>query len=461
MGNRQVYGQDYWETYAPCVSFTLVRVFLSIAASRRYFIHLIDIKTAYLNGVLDEEIYGHVPEGMEEFASGCRYMRILRSLYGLKQAGRIWALLLQSVLKEFTLIQSSMDVCIFTKELPTGTVFVLFHVDDIVIAVPRQSEDYLVLLKKQLLARFKGKDFGQITEFLNIIFNYDQEAGIISLSLEHYINSALRTLDLQEIATSRTPMDEDYIKDQLLHLESPLCDRTRYQKLIGSLIYISTMCRPDITTATLILARASSSPRNVHMAAAVKIYGYLKHTASQVLKLGTMPKVLNFALCDSDFAGSPLPSDKMISRTGYVIFVCGGAVSWYSKMQTFASSSSTHAEFIALFSTTQEINYLVDVLSNTNQDDGAPTILLNDNSSANTILISENMTAKSKHFRLKYLCAKQSVGITTDPMHISTHENLADLFTKPLGFHKFNYFSTRILNPSLFDLEKFVDAARR
>lgn len=461
MGNRQVYGEDYWATYAPCVSFTLVRVFLSIAASRKYFIHLIDIKTAYLNGTLDEEIYGIVPEGMESFAEGRRFMRILRSLYGLRQSGRIWALLLQSTLKEFSLVQSTMDVCIFTKELATGTVFVLFHVDDIVISVPPQSFDYLVSLKKLLLDRFKGKDCGQISQFLNIMFDYRQEKGILSLSLAHYINSALRNLDLLEIPTSRIPMDENYLKEQILNLDSPLCDKTYFQKLIGILIYISTMCRPDITTATLILSRQCANPRMVHMEAALKIFGYLKRTSSRVLKLGTMPNTLKFALCDSDFAGSPLPSDEMVSRTGYVIFVCGGAVSWYSKMQTITTSSSTHAEFVALFTTTQELNFIIDTLSNTKQDDGIPSYLFNDNSSANTILISENMTAKSKHFRLKFLCAKQSVGITTDPIHISTHENLADLFTKPLSYQKFSYFADRVLDPSLFELEKFVKAGRR
>ena len=102
-GNRQVYGQDYWDTYAPCVSFTLARVFLSIAASRNYHhIHLVVIKTAYLNGVLNEEFYGIVPEGMEEIAEGRKFMRILKSLYGLKQAGRIWAIRLQTTLKEST-----------------------------------------------------------------------------------------------------------------------------------------------------------------------------------------------------------------------------------------------------------------------------------------------------------------------------------------------------------------------
>jgi hypothetical protein len=389
-------------------------------------------------------------------------MRILRSLYGLRQSGRIWALLLQSTLKEFDLIQSTMDVCIFTKELTTGTVFILFHVDDIVISVPPQSEDYLISIKKLLLDRFQGKDCGQINQFLNIIFDYDQSKGIISLSLAHYINTALRDLDLLDIPTSRIPMEENYLKDQIIHLDSPPCDRKLFQRVIGCLIYISTTCRPDITTSTLILSRSSANPRVVHLNAAMKIFGYLKRTVNRVLKLGTMTNVLKFGLCDSDFAGSPLPTDELKSRTGYIIFVCGGAVSWYSKMQTItSSSSSTQAEFISLFTTTQETNFLIDVLTNTKQDDGLPLLLFNDNSSANTILVSENMTAKSKHFRLKYLCAKQSVGITINPTHISTHENLADLFTKPLAYQKFTYFSDRVLDPSLFEIEKFADAGKR
>jgi hypothetical protein len=406
-GQRQVYGEDFWETYAPCIPFVLVRMFLSIAASKRHTIHVVDIKTAYLNGVLDEEIYGRVPEGMKEFAGGSLFMRILRSLYGLRQSGRIWAILLQTTLKGFELIQCEMDVCLFTKELANGTVFVLFHVDDIIISVPENEESYMAVLKSQLLDRFKGTDCGEIKQFLNIVFDYDQNKGIISLSLKHYIEEALKTLDLRDVPLEQTPMDEDYVKDQILHVNSPLCDKTRFQKLIGTLIYISTSCRPDISAATLILARSTASPQEVHMVSAIKIFGYLKRTSHKTLKLGTMPEVQKLAFCDSDHAGSTLPKDELKSRTGSIVFVNGGAVSWTSKIQSITTSSSSHAEFIAMFSTTETVNYIVDVLTSTGQDDGKPAPLFNDNSSANTIMKSEALTGKGKHFRLTYLCARQ------------------------------------------------------
>jgi hypothetical protein len=92
----------------------LVRIFLSLAASRKSHIHLVDIKTAYLNGILDEEIYAVVPDGMKSHASGNRFMRLLRAIYGLKQSGRIWALLLQSTLKDLKLI--ACEKCVYFIE---------------------------------------------------------------------------------------------------------------------------------------------------------------------------------------------------------------------------------------------------------------------------------------------------------------------------------------------------------
>jgi hypothetical protein len=167
-----------------------------------------------------------------------------------------------------------------------------------------------------------------------------------------------------------------------------------------------------------------------------------------------------FALCDSDHASSDLERDECKSRSGFVIFVYGGAVMWYSKMQSITATSSSYAEYIAMFETTQRVNYIVDVLGTVSQYDKKPAPLFNDNNSANSVVKSEQLTSQSKFFRIKYHAMKQYVGDTIDPMHISTHENLADVLTKPLGRVKHEQLSSRIMNPKLFKFDELLAAAK-
>jgi len=179
-GHRQIHHIDFEEVYAPVVSVIALRAMLSYFAAHNYLIDGLDFTTAYLNSDLEEEIYMFLPPGFDNLPrdivtppgrapiAGAKWVRIRRGLYGLKQAGRLWAKLLQRTLREFELIQSGMEHCIFRYNTTFGYIWLFFHVDDTIIGGPPQTRDIIDNLKRKILAAFKGKDFGPAKDFLKM-----------------------------------------------------------------------------------------------------------------------------------------------------------------------------------------------------------------------------------------------------------------------------------------------------
>jgi hypothetical protein len=135
-GDKQIFGLYYNEVYSPTISYTAIRLLLSFMASMHYFIESIDIPTAFLYGALEEEVYIHTPSGFPYLNERRRYIRLLRSLYGLRQSSKNWVRLLRASLFDFELLSSTNELCLFRKTLLDGSIlYVLFYVDDILIGV--------------------------------------------------------------------------------------------------------------------------------------------------------------------------------------------------------------------------------------------------------------------------------------------------------------------------------------
>lgn len=287
---------------------------------------------------------------------------------------------------------------------------------------------------------------------------YTPGDGTLQMSQEAYTLQAIEKAEVilaRKLSPRQSPMDHDYHShEQAMQLSDP-ADVGDYQKLIGMLIYLSCQTRPDIATAVNILARHTSNPRIAHTDAVGRVFQYLKATSSLRLTLGGNREQSLLAYCDSDHGSTTLDTNCKRSRTGWIIFFHGGAIAWFSKLQTITTDSSCYAEYVAMYECTKFLVYLRGMLLENEllSPSPPPTVLLNDNNAANTILTSESVSKGSRHFELKYYFTKQYVGDAIAPTRVPTGLNLSDILTKPLPITKHREDTNRIMSPPRLPLE--------
>ena len=267
LGNKQEYGVDYEETFAPVAKMTTVRTILAIAASQSWRLHQMDVKNAFLHGDLQEEIYLKLPSGMTT-SSPHDVCKLRRSLYGLKQAPRAWFEKFRSTLLSFSFTQSQYDSSLFLHTSTSGIVILLVYVDDIIITGTDCS--LITKLQQRLHATFHMKDLSQLTYFLGLEVHYRSHG--LFVNQHKYIQDLITLAGLEDTSSVDTPMEVNvkYRKDEGDLLEEP----TLYRRLVGSLIYLTTT-RPDISYAVHQVSQFMSSPRHLHLFAVRSIIRYL------------------------------------------------------------------------------------------------------------------------------------------------------------------------------------------
>ncbi|GKV28694.1 hypothetical protein SLEP1_g37711 [Rubroshorea leprosula] len=261
-GFTQEYGIDYEETFAPVARLTTVRSLLAIAAVRKWKLFQMDVKNAFLNGDLEEDVYMKPPPGLTP--SSNKVCRLQRALYGLKQSPRAWFTKFSSTVSEFGFTSSPHDTALFVRKSTQGMVLLLIYVDDMIITgddVSRINE-----LKQFLSHRFEMKDLGSLSYFLGLEVT-SSDAGYL-LSQMKYASDLISKADLTDSKNVSTPLEPNV---KLTPLDgSPLPDPTRYRQLVGSLVYLTTT-RPDIAYAVHVVSQFMAAPRSTHYAAVLRI----------------------------------------------------------------------------------------------------------------------------------------------------------------------------------------------
>ncbi|RVW71223.1 Retrovirus-related Pol polyprotein from transposon TNT 1-94 [Vitis vinifera] len=308
-GFTQSYGIDYEETFAPVAKLNSIRVLLSVAVNLDWNLHQLDVKNAFLNGELEEEVYMKIPPSMETPENSGKVCKLRKSLYGLKQSPRAWFDRLTRVVKKHGFIQCQADHTLFMKHSKEGemTLFIVY-VDDIIIT--GDDEEGIGNLKKLLAREFEIKDLGQLRYFLGM------EVG--------------RT---KEELWSRKGNNDSHPTD-----------KDRYQRLVGKLIYL-THTRPDIGFAVSMVSRYMNNPNERNMKAVYRILQYLKKSPGRGLYFKKTSSREVEVFTDADWAGSL--TDRR-STTGYCSYVWGNLVTWRSKKQSVVARSSAEAEFRAM-----------------------------------------------------------------------------------------------------------------
>lgn len=432
-GFSQEAGVDYSETFSPVVRFESVRILLSIAVEEKLSSLHFDVSTAYLNSDLNETLYMRVPDGLnidnKNFA-----LKLKKAIYGLKQSGRCWNQRFDKFIKGLNLVQSSADKCIYTGLFKKCKIYLALYVDDGLLLCRDRDilNDFVNLLKKEFDITVANLNFFVGMEIV-------QRNNCIFISQEAYINKILKKFEMMDANTVKTPADPS----EKLTCPTDNKQKLPYRELVGSLLYLSIISRPDITYAVGIVSRYLDNYDESHWRAAKRILRYLKGTRSfGLLFCDNRANNGLVGYSDADYAGDIVTRR---STSGYVFLLNGNCVVWSSKRQSTVSLSTTEAEFIAANEASREAIWLRKLLSDIGRKCVGPTTLLMDNQSAIKLTRNPEFHCRSKHIDVRYqfICEKVRDGLI-DTIYVNTNDQYADVFTKALSFVKFNLMRTKI-----------------
>ena len=431
-GFTQQEGIDYEETFSPVVRFTSIRLILALVAGLDLELHQMDVKTAFLNGELDEEIYMDQPTGFVKEGNEHKVCKLLKSIYGLKQSSRQWYFRFQEVVLSngFTMIDE--DNCVYTKRSKGQFIIMSLYVDDILIA--GNDKQFVMEIKAWLSSNFEMKDMGEATYILGVKISRDRSRKLLSLSQETYIKKILERFSMQDCKSFDTPIS----KCDTLSLE--MCPKTQketdqmkmvpYANAVGSLMYAMMCTRPDICHAVGMVSRYQSNPGQGHWKAVKRVLRYLKGTTDLALCYQGSDLQLE-GYTDADWAGD---LDERRSTSGFVFLLGNGAISWSSKKQTCIALSTMEAEFVAFSTAAQEAVWLRNFLDHLmDASDSGPVPINCDSQAAIAYTKNPKFHCKTKHIDLRYKFARDYVKHKmVDIRYVSTHDMIADPLTKAI-----------------------------
>ncbi|KAJ9557208.1 hypothetical protein OSB04_011822 [Centaurea solstitialis] len=301
-------GIVYFDTYAPVARISSIRTLIAISTLKGLYIHQMDVKTAFLNGYLNEEIYMEQPEGFVMHRQENKVCRLVKSLYGLKQAPKQWHERFDTTVTSFGFIHNGGDRCIYSKCTKESTVVICLYVDDMLII--GTSLVGILETKNYLSSNFKMKDLGEVDTILGI--KVKRSESQISLSQTHYIEKILTKFQHLNIKEFNSPFDS------MAQLE--------YASTIGCMMYAMYCTRTDIAFAVGKLSQFTCNPGSDHWKAIGRVLRYLKRTRDLELTYNTHPGILEGY---SDASWIDNSSDSK-STSGWIFTLAGGAISWAS-----------------------------------------------------------------------------------------------------------------------------------
>ncbi|KAE8686024.1 cytochrome P450 71A9-like [Hibiscus syriacus] len=352
-GFQQKEGIDYNEIFSPVVKLSTIRLVLKIVAAENLHLEQLNVKTAFLHGDLEEEIYMSQSEGFTEAGKKNLVCRLKKSLYGLKQAPRQWYKKFDSFMGSSGFTRCQSDHCCYIKRFDNSFIILLLYVDDMLVAGSDMQE--IIHLKQKLSKQFAMKDLGAAKQILEMRIKRDTKSGTLMLSQAEYINKALSRFNMQDVKPVSTPLGVHF---RLSKEQSPKMEEERahmvkvpYASAIGSLMYVMVCTRPDIAQAVGAVSRYMNNPGKVHWEAVKWILRYLRGTTNKALCFKGGDTILT-GYVDADLAGNV---DIRRSTTGYVYTLGGTAVSWVSQLQKIVALSTTEAEYVAVTEASKEM----------------------------------------------------------------------------------------------------------
>ena len=303
-GYTQKEGIDYEETFSPVAMLKSIRILLAVAASLDYEIWQMDVKTAFLNGNLNEDIYMQQPEGFK--AKGKEHMvcKLQRSIYGLKQASRSWNIRFDQAITSFGFEKSPDEPCVYKRIQAQKVVFLVLYVDDILLI--GNDKQVLSGVKDWLHKQFDMKDLGEANYILGIKLIRDRKNKLLALSQASYIDKILVRFNMENSKRGSLPFRHGIHLSKEQSPKTPeqkeRMSRIPYASAVGSLMYAMLCTRPDICYAVGVVSRYQSDPGEEHWIAVKHILKYLRRTRDYMLVYSS-GSLETIGFTDSDFQG--------------------------------------------------------------------------------------------------------------------------------------------------------------
>ena len=423
-GYEQKLGIDYADTFASVVKPMSYKSLFAIAAALDLEIEQMDVKTAFLYGTLDEDIYVEQPHGFDDGTT--KVCKLNKALYGLKQSPRVWYQTLSTFLKSKGYNPIDADHSVFTKD---GKTFVAVYVDDLLLCGP--DMEIINTLKRDLSSVFQMVDLGPAHYYLGMSITRNRQQRTLRIGQKSYLEEAIKSAGLWESAPQLTPMATGNLEpapdDYTAHADF----KAKYQSFVGTLMYAMLGTRPDIAFSVSCVSRFAANPTDAHMKAVKRIFSYLRGTIDlQLTYRGELLQLEGYS--DADWGGDP---STMRSTSGFVFNIGSGAISWSSKRQPTVALSTTEAEYRAQTGATKEAVWLRQLLQNLAPQEQTPhaTIIYCDNQSAIALAKDPKFHARTKYIAIEEHWIREKVKDNTIKLeYVSTSKQIADGLTKPL-----------------------------
>ena len=265
-GYRQIQGVDYDETFSLVTMIKSIRILLAIAAHYDYEVWQMDVKTAFLNGNLEKEVYMIQPEGYTSKEFPKKVCRLWRSIYGLKQASRSWNMRFDEAIRSYDFIKNEDEPCVYKKISGSAITFLVLYVDDILLI--GNDVGMLSSVKAWLSKKFSMKDLGEATYVLGIRIYRDRSRRLLGLSQSMYIYTIVKRFGMENSKRGFMPMRDgvQISKEHLLKTpkDRALMEKIPYASAIGSIIYAMLCTRPDVAFALSVTTRFEANPGESH-----------------------------------------------------------------------------------------------------------------------------------------------------------------------------------------------------
>ena len=457
-GGQQQWGVNYWDTYAPVVTWSSIRIMMTLACLHNMHTKSVDFVQAYPQAKLKSTIYLKTPQGMEltnDENEGETVLKLEKNLYGLKDAGRTWFEHLTDGLRDMGFRATESDPCIFVQR----TNVIILYVDDCIILSKTKAE------ADKIFRELEGKGFsmtdeGSMEQYLGMKITREG-TNSFRIRQPYLIERIIDSVpSIKNAKPSKTPSATGIFltKDETGEKRK---ETWHYRSVIGMLNYLVNCSHPEIAYSVHQCARFCNHPKYSHEQAVKRILRYLLMVKKQnnpgILFRPNVEQSID-TYVDASFAGewnrewSEEPS-SVLSRTGYVVFYANCPIIWASKLQTEIALSTTESEYIALSQSLRDVIPLLNLLRELHgvipRSDESPVVhctVHEDNKGCIDLVENPRIRPRTKHIALKYHHFRSFVrDKTISVKYVESEEQIADILTKPLGDNQFGVLRKKMM----------------
>lgn len=443
-GYTQQLGVDYNETWAGVTRLESVRMTAAVAAKFDLKLWRIDFVGAYLNSLTKEDIYMKQPEGFIETGYEDYVCKLIHTIYGTMQGGHDWYETLSTTFNDLGYTTSRADPCVRFKKVNGNYTITDTYTDDIFGA---SNDDEEMRRRKDEIGKvWEIKDVGENEYFLGMRVQQDLKLGTIRLTQRPYWEHVVNRFGLEHITPRNTPLPAGIILDSNMspktESEKKMMNDKPYRSVLGSVMWGQLATRPDLSFSVSMLARFQADPGIEHWNALMHVIGYIKNTIDYGLTYSRDAELSPHAFVDADYGGC---RDTRRSTSGFVFMMAGGPVTWSSKRQATVALSTVEAEYVAMSRCAQQMVWIHSWLNEVQVEYSVPGLLKGDNRGAIALTKNTKDHGKVKHIDIRHHYIRellQSGAITVE--QVSSSDNLADLFTKPLPRDQHHHILTAL-----------------